>query len=124
MKSLKVDMNSVNCFLLVVVLVLVVMCCMNKSNEGFYYRKKRLTQKERNCANNNRPLECFKKGGLCCDEKGECLNMCNGYHKKYGVSNLSNGFYIQKNKKIRDSCSANVHIPNISMNPWMRGRVD
>lgn len=29
------NMNYVNCALLVVILVLVIMCCMNKSKEGF-----------------------------------------------------------------------------------------
>ena len=32
------NMNYVNCALIVIVLVLVVMCCMNKSNEGFRRR--------------------------------------------------------------------------------------
>jgi len=32
--SKSLNMNYVNCALLVVVLVLVVRCCMNKSNEG------------------------------------------------------------------------------------------
>ena len=35
------NMNFVNCALLVVVLVLVVMCCMNKSNEGFRRGRKK-----------------------------------------------------------------------------------
>lgn len=113
MKS--ISMNCVNCVLLVLVLLFVVMCCMNKSNEGFYYIKKRLSQNQRDCANKGRSTECFKKGGLCCDENGECLNMCNGYHKKYGKSNLSTGFYIQKNSDKLSECSA------IS---WMKGKVD
>ena len=33
--SKSLNMNYVNCALIVVVLVLVVMCCMNKTNEGF-----------------------------------------------------------------------------------------
>ena len=35
------NMNYVNCALLVVVLILVVMCCMNKSNEGFRWGERR-----------------------------------------------------------------------------------
>jgi len=35
------NMNYVNCALLVVVLILVVMCCMNKSNEGFWGARRR-----------------------------------------------------------------------------------
>ena len=33
------NMNYVNCALLVVVLVLVIMCCMNKSKEGLKQKK-------------------------------------------------------------------------------------
>ena len=35
MKDVKVNMNYVNCVLLVVILVLVVVCCMNKSKDNF-----------------------------------------------------------------------------------------
>ena len=39
------NMNYVNCALLVVVLVLVVMCCMNNSKEGFKRGGKRIQAK-------------------------------------------------------------------------------
>ena len=41
------NMNYVNCALLVVVLILVVMCCMNKSNEGFWGAKRRARRRDK-----------------------------------------------------------------------------
>jgi hypothetical protein len=89
MKS--VNMNIMNCVLLVIIMVIVIFCCMNKSNEGFRSRQQ--------CA---RALNDAKNIGgarkICSKYSSEDAKCC-----KDGGYNL---FGINKNNiKCYDMCS-------------------
>jgi hypothetical protein len=60
MKSL--NMNSLNCVLLVVVLVLVVVCCMNKSKEGFILTRRKC----KTALDGKSSSACSRGDGACC----------------------------------------------------------
>ena len=75
-----VNVNSLNCVLLIVILVLVVVCCMNKSKEGFKNRRtcKKIVKGKETQAEAREA--CYTNGkrrmdGNCCDSKG-CYDIC------------------------------------------------
>jgi hypothetical protein len=76
--NVKLDMNMLNCVLLVVVLVLVIMCCMKTNNESFVsdcYGNTNIRD-ARFCKNLTKE-DCIK-GDLASDIQTHCPQFCQG----------------------------------------------
>jgi hypothetical protein len=87
--NVKLDMNMLNCVLLVVVLVLVIMCCMKTNNENFKDHPINIS----NCNKYNKIIN-YKNRKLACKKDTNCLvnfkkRRCEG--KKY-ISKIVDGF--------------------------------